>query len=352
MSIFDKRINFRPYEYPEINKYKDAIRHSYWIHTEFNVTSDIQDYKVNIDDVERDIIKKTMLAISQIEVSVKTFWAKIYDKMPKPEIAGVGFTFAESEERHSDAYAFLLEKLGLNDEFKNIYSIPAIIDRVNYLQKDLNKYRKPSFKYRVVELLNDILGTSNLFNLKKLAENENKKYALSILLFSVFIEHISLFSQFLIMMSFDKHKKIFKGISNIVEATSKEEDIHGKFGLEIVNILKKEHPKWFDNKLEKEIIRACKKAEKAERKVLDWIFEKGELEFLPKKNIEHFIKNRFNNSLKSLNIEPIFEVDSDLIKDTLWFDEKIISTKDNDFFNKRTTAYSKKTKSITEDDLF
>lgn len=352
MSIFDKRINFRPYEYPEIAKYKDAIRHSYWIHTEFNVNSDIQDFLVNTSETERDIIKKTMLAISQIEVSVKTFWAKIYDRMPKPEIAGVGFTFAESEERHSDAYAFLLEKMGLNEEFKKIEQIPAIIDRINYLQKDLNKYRKPSIKYQFVELINDIFKTENFFNFKKISEEENKKYALSILLFSVFIEHVSLFSQFLIMLSFDHYKKMFKGISNIVEATSKEEDIHGKFGVEVVNILKKENPEWFDEELKNTIVKACKKAEKAERKVLSWIFENGELEFLSKEAIEHFIKNRFNNSLKALDIDPIFEVNQDLIEQTLWFDEKTLSTKDNDFFNKRTTAYSKKTKSITENDLF
>ena len=41
MSIFTPRINILPYQYPELLKYKDAIRHSYWIHTEFNFTSDI-----------------------------------------------------------------------------------------------------------------------------------------------------------------------------------------------------------------------------------------------------------------------------------------------------------------------
>ena len=34
-----------------------------------------------------------MLAISQIEVAVKTFWGDIYKRMPKPEIGNVGATF-------------------------------------------------------------------------------------------------------------------------------------------------------------------------------------------------------------------------------------------------------------------
>lgn len=324
MSLFDKRVNFKPYEYPQILEYKDAIRHSYWVHTEFNITSDVQDFKINISDKDRSIIKKTMLAISQIEISVKTFWAKIYDRMPKPEIGSVGMTFAESEIRHADAYAFLLERLGLNKEFENINKTPAIIDRVDYLQKHLSGVKS----------------------------RDDKKYALSVLLFSVFIEHVSLFSQFLIMMSFNKHKNLFKGISNIVEATSKEEDIHGKFGVTIINILKEEFPDWFDEDFNKEIIKACIKAEKAERKILDWIFEQGELEFLPKEVIINFIRNRFNKSLGSLGIEPIFEVDQEQLQETQWFNEELSSTKDNDFFNKRSTTYSKKQKSITEDDLF
>ena len=50
MSIFDKRLLYRPYEYGHLLEYKNAIRFSYWIHTEFNVSSDIDDYKVGITD--------------------------------------------------------------------------------------------------------------------------------------------------------------------------------------------------------------------------------------------------------------------------------------------------------------
>ena len=45
-NIFTKRTNLKPYEYPNLVEYVDAIRHSYWVHTEFNFTSDIQDFKV------------------------------------------------------------------------------------------------------------------------------------------------------------------------------------------------------------------------------------------------------------------------------------------------------------------
>ena len=91
--IFSKRTNLKPYEYPNLNEYVDAIRHSYWVHTEFNFTSDIQDFKVHLDKKEKTAVKRAMLAISQIEVAVKSFWGDIYKRMPKPEIGNVGATF-------------------------------------------------------------------------------------------------------------------------------------------------------------------------------------------------------------------------------------------------------------------
>ena len=105
--LFEKRINLKPYEYPQLYEYVPAIRHSYWIHSEFNFTSDIQDFKSRLSVPERSAIKNTMLAISQIEVAVKSFWGDLYHRIPKPEIGSVGSTFAESEVRHADAYSHL-----------------------------------------------------------------------------------------------------------------------------------------------------------------------------------------------------------------------------------------------------
>lgn len=133
---------------------------------------------------------------------------------------------------------------------------------------------------------------------------------------------------------------------------SKEEDIHGNFGVEIINIIKQEFPEWFDEEFENLIYSACNKAYDAECDILDWIFEKGELEFLPKNVIKEFIKNRFNNSLNKIGMKSIFEIDIDLLEPTIWFEVEIKSTKEGDFFYKKSIDYNKKSQSITEDDLF
>ena len=321
-NIFRKRTNLKPYEYPEVLEFTDAIRHSYWIHTEFNYSSDIQDYKINMTPAEANIIKNAMLAIAQIEVSVKTFWSKIYERFPKPEFQGVGVTFAESEVRHADAYSNLIELLGLNDEFKKLLDIPAIKKRINYLER-VNK-----------------------------TPIENQDYFNNIILFSMFVENVSLFSQFLIMMSFNKHKNMLKGISNAVEATSKEEDIHARFGFEIVNIIKDENPTWWTQDVQDDILKACLDAYEAESDIIDWIYGDADLEFLPKYVVKEFVKDRFNQSLRAIGLDPVFDIDKDALKTTSWFVEETLSTKNIDFFVKRSTAYAKKVKSFTEDDLF
>lgn len=322
--IFKARKELKPYEYPELLEYVRAIQNSYWVHTEFNYTSDIQDYMQNVKPHERTAIKNAMLAIAQVEVSVKTFWGDLYHRMPKWETGAVGATFSESEVRHADAYSHLIELLGLNDEFKNIDSIPALKERVDELS----------------------------MHIKLSKSEEDKDYVLSVLLFSLFIEHVSLFSQFLIMMSFNKHKNLFRGLSNAIEATSKEEQIHGLFGIEIINIIREEHPEWFDEEMEKAVYEACKHSLEAEIKVIDWLYEDGELEFLPKKVVQEFIKNRLNNSLEAVGYEKLFEIDEELIEETAWFDDEVISTKLTDFLSKRSVNYTKFTNSVTEDTLF
>jgi ribonucleoside-diphosphate reductase beta chain len=321
-SVFNKRANLKPYEYPNLLEYVNAIRHSYWVHTEFNYTSDIQDLKVKLTKEEAGIVNRAMLAISQIEVQVKTFWAKIGDRLPKPEIQSVGATFAESEVRHADAYSNLLELMGLNEEFKKILTIPAIQKRITYLDQ--------AIQYQV----------------------EDRDYFKNIILFSMFVENVSLFSQFLIMMSFNKHRNVLKGISNAVEATSKEEDIHARFGFDLVNLIKKENPRWFTPDIVDRLKQITMEAYIAESEVVDWIYGEGDLEFLPKALVKEFVKDRFNQSMKAIGLEEVFEVDKDKIKETSWFTEEMLGTKNVDFFVKRSTAYSKKTKSFTEDDLF
>lgn len=327
MSIFQKRVAFKPFEYPEVIKFKEAIQHSYWLVSEWNFLSDINDYHTKLDSKEKSIIRNTILAISQIEVAVKKFWGQLGEKFPKAEIDQVGMVFGESEVRHSDAYSHLLEVLGFNDDFTHLNEKPAIQKRVEYLQKYLRNVSVDDLE-------------------------ERKKFSTTLALFSLFIENVSLFSQFAIIKSFNRHKGILKDVDNVVDATRSEEMIHAQFGAWLVNQIRKEHPHWFTEEFSNDLRKAANKALKAEIGVLDWIFENGELDFLPKETLVEFLKNRFNESFEMIGEEPLFEINHDLLKPLQWFEEETHTNVNVDFFHKKPSTYTKRQQPINAEDLF
>lgn len=323
MAILTPRLNLKPYEYPQLLEYRDAIRHAYWLHTEYSFSGDVQDWYTRIEPKDRKILERTLLAIAQIEVAVKTFWARLYDRVPKPEVAEVGMTFAESEVRHANAYAHLLELLQLDARFEALMQEPVFRKRYAYC-----------------------------LHAQKMEDGTPLSLVRSIILFSAFIEHVSLFSQFLILMAYNRFAGLFRGVSNVVEATSKEEQIHGMFGQALVQIFREEMPELFDGRLDFSVYQVANEAYQAERDLLDWIFEDGELDFLPKAVIDAFLQDRFNRSLKALGFKPIFHPDTQLLESTRWFDEELLAVKEVDFFAKRSVNYTKRHTQYDADALF
>lgn len=324
MGIFDKRINYKPFEYPEILEFTNAINKSFWVHSEVDFTADVQDFHSHLSVEEREVVKRSLLAIAQIEVNVKTFWGDLYRHLPKPEFNGLGSTFAECEFRHSEAYSRLLEVLGDNSEFENVVQIPVINKRIQYLS-DALKHAK--------------------------AENQ-KDYLNSLILFSILIENVSLFSQFAIILSFTRFKGAMKNVSNIIAWTSIDEQIHANAGIYIVNKIKEEYPDYFDQETIGNIQRIVKESIDIEGEILDWIFENGELDTISKADLLNFMKFRVDESLKQIGMEKLYNISGKNYQPMAWFEEEVFANELDDFFAKRPTAYTKHDKSITADDLF
>jgi len=324
MSIFDKRINYKPFEYPEVLQFTEAINKAYWVHTEVDFTADTQDFHAHLDLAEKTAIKNSLLAIAQIEVAVKSFWGNIYEHVPKPEFNGLGTTFAECEFRHSEAYSRLLEVLGYNDEFERLLDVPVVRRRVDYL--------------------------SNV--LKDTKSQDNRKYMVSLILFSILIENVSLFSQFAILLSFTRFKGYMKNVSNIIAWTSIDEQIHANGGIYIINKIREEFPEYFDADTLELIRETVKESITVEADILDWIFENGPVETINKEDLVNFMKFRIDESLKQINIETIFNVSPEEYSKMTWFEEEVFANSLDDFFAKRPVEYTKHDKSITANDLF
>lgn len=315
--IFRKRTQYKPFEYPELADFRLAILNNFWLHTHYNYNSDIQDMLVNMPPADALTAKRTILAISQIEVKVKNFWGRIGAYLPKPEIEEVGAVFASNEVVHAMAYSNLLEIMNLNDEFAALLEVPAIRRRVQYLERAI------------------------------VTPVDNEEYLLNILLFSMFIENVSLFSQFYLLLRYYKNHKWLKGTSNTIRATSTEETIHGKYGFALVNTIKSEHPEWWTPELVSRIYSAADDALQAESEVLSWITEQTPELYDEAYN---FILSRMNQSLTEIGLAPTYKVDP--AYDFTWFNLMVAANNAVDFFDTKSTAYSKGLQSFSADDLF
>src|SRR5690606_28741887 len=309
---------------PGIFQFTEAINKSFWVHSEVDFTADTQDFHSHLTPPERNAVKNSLLAIAQIEVAVKTFWGNLYDHFPKPEFNGLGATFAECEFRHSEAYSRLLEVLGYNDEFEKLIEVPVIKKRIDYLSAALKNARS----------------------------QDRKEYVVSLILFSILIENVSLFSQFAIILSFTRFKGLMKNVSNIIAWTSVDEQIHANAGIYLVNKIRDEFPDFFDEATEAKIIETVKDSIKIEREILDWIFSAGEIEIINKHDLLNFMKYRVDDSLRKIGFKPVYNVSAEDYSPMRWFEEEVFANSLDDFFAKRPTDYTKHDKSITASDLF
>ncbi len=324
MGIFDKRVQYKPFEYPEVLQFTAALNKSFWVHSEVDFTADTQDFHSHLSAEEQNAIKNSLLSIAQIEVAVKSFWGNLYHHFPKPEMNGLGATFAECEFRHSEAYSRLLDVLGYNNQFENLIKVPVINERIEYLSAALNNAKS----------------------------TDKKEYTVSLILFSILIENVSLFSQFAIILAFTRFKGLMKNVSNIIAWTSVDEQIHANAGIFLVNKIREEYPEIFTDETIGHILSVVQQSIDTEGKILDWIFSAGEIDIIKKHDLVNFMKKRADDSLERIGLPTLFNVTPRESSTMLWFEEEVFSNSLDDFFAKRPVEYTKFDKSISANDLF
>lgn len=322
--IFEEQISRKPDNYPWTQEFIEAMHNGFWTHREFNFSSDIQDFRVNLTEQQKQIIIRALSTIGQLEISVKKFWAKLGDNLPHPSLNDLGYTMAHVEVIHGDAYERLLEVLGIDDNFEKILELDIIKGRVNYLRKHLHKFH-----------------------------NDNKKqFIYSLILFTLFVENIALFSQFYTINYFGRFLNLLKDTNKQVEYTSREENLHAMIGIKLINVIRHEHPELFDSDLEQKILFESKEAVKYECEIIDWIINGYSDKSLNSSVLKEFIKNRINNSLNEIGYSSIFEINQDFLSQTNWFDEQVLGNNMTDFFHSRPVEYSKKALSFDAEALF
>ena len=219
--------------------------------------------------------------------------------------------------RHSEAYARLIEVLGLNDEFKKLIETPVFKKKLELFEKHFGP---------------DINFVDKLF------------------FFVIVIENSSLFSQFANILAMSRFKGAMKNIANMIAWSSADEQNHSNAGVFLLNQIFKEHPEM--RKSQEAVEEIIKDYLSYESELLDWIFEEGEFEWYTKEDVVNFMKFRVDTALEQMGYNKIYNITPEQYSKMKWFDEEVFSGESDDFFAKRPTAYTKHDKPFDAESLF
>ena len=309
--ITELRPHYKPFEYQTAFDFYKQQHQAHWLADEVPLASDLNDWKLNLDDSERNLIGNILKSFAQTETYVNDYWStKVAVWFPKHEIKAMACAFADFESIHAEAYARLNEELGLDDfkAFMEDEEARAKIDRLT---------EQPG------ETIED--------------------KALSLAIFSAFTEGVNLFSSFAVLMSFQL-RNMMKGTGQIVEWSVRDESLHSKAGCWLYRTLLEEAPELDTPQLTQAIYEACDLSVKLEFDFIDKAFEMGNIDGLTKPQLKNFIKERANQKLVELGYSPIYnDIDPNLLKQMEWFGHLTSGKTHQDFFANRVTDYSKST---------
>ncbi|MFZ9302930.1 MAG: ribonucleotide-diphosphate reductase subunit beta [Sediminibacterium sp.] len=309
--LTEPRHFYKPFEYQQAFEFYKNQHRAHWLADEVPLASDLNDWRLNLNESEKNLIGNILKSFAQTEVHVNDYWSgKISQWFPKPEIVAMAGSFGAFEAIHAEAYARLNDELGL-DDFQAFMEDEASRNKIE----------------RLLETPSETL--------------EEKALALAI--FSAFTEGVNLFSSFAILMSFQL-RNLLKGTGQIVEWSVRDESLHSQAGCWLFRTLMQESPELDTVEMRNNVIEACNLSVKLEFDFIDKAFEMGNIEGLTKDQLKNFIKARANDKMKELGYNPVYnDIDPALLKQMEWFGHLTSGKTHQDFFANRVTDYSKST---------
>lgn len=312
MGLLTPRPTYAPFEYEQAYKYWELQQQSHWLHTEIAMAGDINDWKMNLTEGEKNVVGQILKGFTQSEVFIQEYWSQMVAKwFKKPEIQMMAATFSAFESIHAVSYAYLNQSLGLED-FSAFLHEPTAKAKIDRLMETKGKTKA--------------------------------EIARSLAIFSAFNEGVNLFSSFAILLNFSRTNKM-KGLGQIIAFSIKDESLHSEAGCWLFRTLIQEYPDIWTDELKKDIYDAARETVLLEDAFIEKAFELGEIEGLTVKDLKAFIRHRTNTKLNDLGLKKHYKnIDKEALERMAWFDIMSAGVSHADFFASRVTDYAKGTK--------
>lgn len=309
MPLLAPRAAYAPFEYDQAYRYWELQQQSHWLHTEIAMSSDINDWKLNLTESEKNVVGQILKGFTQSEIFIQEYWSSfVSSKFKKPEIQMMAAAFASMESVHAVAYAYLNDSLGLSD-FAAFLHEPTAKAKIDRLMETKGKTK--------VEI------------------------ARSLAIFSAFNEGVNLFSSFAVLLNFSRFNRM-KGLGQIIAFSIKDESLHSEAGCWLFRTMISEYPEIWTDELKADIYEAARETVKLEDAFIDKAFELGPVEGLDSADLKAFIRHRCNTKLNDLTLKSNWKnIDKEALERMGWFDVLSAGVSHADFFASRVTDYSK-----------
>ena len=322
MGLFDERIPYKPFEYPEY--YTEGWlpqAQAFWLHTEIPMSGDVKDWNEKLTPEEKNLVGNILLGFAQTECAVSDYWTqKVVSWFPKHEIQQMAMMFGSQETIHAVAYSYLNETLGL-ENFEAFLHEEATADRFDNL----------------------------------VAYNGSNPHGIgrSLAIFSAFAEGVSLYSAFAVLYSFQL-RNLLKGIGQQMKWSVRDESLHSRMGCQLFRHMCDEISD-LKQECKEDIYSAAKIMLELEEKYIDKMFEVGDIENLSSNDLKQFIRKRTNEKLVELGYTDkrrFFNYDEEAAANLDWFYHLTGGHTHTDFFAIRPTDYSKANENEDFEDIW
>lgn len=289
-------------DYPAAVEFRNKQANIFWTPEEIKVGKDKQDILVNMTESERHGVITTLKLFTKYELIIgEEFWmTKVMKNFPRPEIQSMASLFGAIElSVHAPFYAKLNEELNLaTDEFYNSYTEdPVLKDRIDFLD--------------------DILASEDL------------PYAMAAF---TFIEGAVLYSSFAYLKHFQTagKNKLLNVVSGI-NFSARDEALHAEGSAWLTRTLIQEMGDQIDlAEFENKVKLVAQKVYEHEQKIIEKIFEKGDIDGITEAQLDAFVKSRINICMQNLGFKNLYKVTHNPIAETFY--KSINGYAMNDFF--------------------
>ncbi len=309
---------YKPFHYPWAYDAWLTQQRVHWLPEEVPLASDVKDWKKNLTDSERNLLTQIFRFFTQADVEVNNCYMQHYCRVFQPtEVKMMLAAFSNMETVHIAAYSHLLDTIGMPEtEYSAFLEYKEMKDKYDYMQ-DFN-----------VDSKEDI--------------------ALTMAVFSAFTEGVQLFASFAMLMNFPRFNKM-KGMGQIITWSVRDETLHTLSMIRLFRTFIEENPEIWTEELQEKIYTACKTIITHEDAFIDLAFEQGGIEGMEPQEVKDYIRYIADRRLDQLGLEAIYHVGDNPLP---WMDAMLNGIEHANFFENRSTEYSKASTEGSWEDAF